>query len=101
MSVLETEKQESAALSAKLEGARAELSMANKELNTLRNRVVKLEDASEADDLRSSNVALKASLADAQAALSNTSKELAKAIRDLDAAGPALALAAAIEGLRA
>ena len=96
MSVVEQEKSEVAALSAKLSGARKEISAKDAELNDLRNRVVKLEDKSTVEALKEKNDALEADLKDKAAVLADTEKQLAKAQRDLVAAGPALALIEAV-----
>lgn len=101
MSVLEHEKAQIASLASKLEEARKTISAQSAELNDLRSKVVALEDASVVD-------ALKLELAYAQNEASvqgdrtaNLEKELAKAQRDLAAAGPALALAAAVAAVKA
>ena len=99
MSVLEAEKSEVAALSAKLTDARKEIKAKDAELNDLRNRVVRLEDKSVVDDLEESNAAQGATIAFLSDRVAVLEKELGKAERDLAAAGPALALVDALKAI--
>lgn len=101
MSVAEQEKSELATLNAKLSGARQEIKAKDDELNTLRNRVVKLEDKSPVEKLKAENDQYASDLADFTARLADTEKQLAKAQRDLAGAGPALALVEALNAVKA
>jgi chromosome segregation ATPase len=93
----ETENAETAALSAKLAGARDTIRAQDKELNELRDRVVKLEDKSVVERLRADNDVLAANLRTANETVDFLNGGLAKAQRDLDHAGPAIELAAALK----
>ena len=75
MSSIEAEKSEVAALNAKLTGARTEIQAKDKELNDLRNRVVKLEDKSTVDELEKKNESLGSSLQDVSARLADVERE--------------------------
>lgn len=101
MSAVESEKAEIAALAAKLSSARTEIQAKDKEINDLRNRVVALEDKSPVGYLKAENAALGSELKDTSAKLVDTEKQLAKALRDVAAAGPALALADAVNAIKA
>lgn len=101
MSVVEQEKSEVAALNAKLSGARSEIRAKDKELNDLRNRVVRLEDKSITEELEGENKALAADLKETAVVLADVKKQLAKAQSDFAAAAPALALVEALNAVKA
>ena len=101
MAVIEQEKSELAALNAKLSGARIEIQAKDRELNDLRNRVVALEDKSVTESLQSENEYLSGVVVDTSSQLADVEKQLAKALRDVAAAGPALALVDALNAVKA
>lgn len=100
MSAVETETSKVAALSAKLAGARSEIQAKDVELNELRNRVVNLEDVSVVDSLKAENAVLGADLRETAARLADVENRLAKALRDVAAAAPALALVDALNSVK-
>ncbi len=101
MSTVETESKELAALNAKLEQARAENKAQAMELNALRTKVAKYADLTPVEELQEEVAGLKDSLAAVQGTLDATKKQLSDAQASVQAAGPALALAAAIAAVKA
>lgn len=101
MSVLEAEKQEIAALTAKLEGARTELKTANDELNALRTKVAKYADLTPVEELEQQIAKLKSEVADGNVIIAGLEKRIEKQDRELVASGPARALVAAINAVKA
>ena len=89
-----------ASVASKLDAERKNSKALSDELNTLRNKVVKLEDKSVTEKLEAANSELTVKLAASEGQNESLSKQLAKSQRDLDAAAPALALVEALQSVK-
>ena len=89
-----------ASVASKLDAERKNSKALSDELNTLRNKVVKLEDKSVTEKLEAANSELTLKLAASEGHNESLSKQLAKSQRDLAAAAPALALVEALQSVK-
>lgn len=89
-----------ASVASKLDAERKNNKVLSDEINTLRNRVVKLEDKSVTENLEAANSELKVRLAAAVENNQSLFGQLKKAERDLSAAAPALALVEALQSVK-